>query len=364
MWTKKCIELLHVCATDASERVLVQTERLLMPSLCLWSLSAHKLDTLLVAHLLDKLESHLISANKQRSLPHQRNAHTYIRLLARATPFVFAYVLTSFRTVSGNSEPTDADQQQHSTYIDSLPNDERLAKLNAFYHALHNELEQQQQQQDDANGHDELCKVDTILDDCVPLTRRYLSLIESSDMTQGTWSTERVDAAFGWLGDVLMRRLIQLSAHIGACSPLCAPFVDLFRRLTTLFAVDDELIASKMSLICQRLLDVPVGDSSSSNGSDEMAASMKVNASLFKSTLVVYFVGIQTTLVDVRVSCDALNSLTAKNNNASNNAAADSDHSFTESFMVGHTFCSYYSLMVTKKSQKAIFQPNWKYCNF
>ncbi len=108
-----------------------------------------------------------------------------------------------------------------------------LSKLNAYYHSLQEKL--------DTTTDLELYRLDSILEDYLCLTRKYLHLIETD-----SWSTQNLSSSFTWLGDVFLRKLIQMTAQLDARDPLCPYFVKLFQNFTLLFAIDYEFINSKV----------------------------------------------------------------------------------------------------------------------
>ena len=154
----------------------------------------------------------------QNSLPdHELHAQAYMNLINLNFQFIFALVLINFR-----ESPSD-----------DLSSD-RLPKLNSYFHSLQEQLE--------LNDMDQLYRIDSILDDYLSLTVRYLSVIESD-----AWSSVKLADSFTWLSDTFLRKLIQMSAQVDAKEKrLCSHFVNIFRSFTLLFAIDYELIKSKV----------------------------------------------------------------------------------------------------------------------
>lgn len=218
----QCVELLDLCATDSSVQVIKHVEELLMPSLSLWALSINKLADALIMHLLNKAEFHLLHANRQKikknenDVDHERHALTYMNLLNLNVQYIFGFVLIHFREAKNGDEVECA---------------KKLSKLNSYFHALQEKVDIKL----------DLYKIDSILEDYLCLTLKYLNLIESD-----LWSSIELSNAFTWLSDTFIRKLIQMSAQVDAKDPLCFYFVQLFRNFTLLFAIDYELIKSKV----------------------------------------------------------------------------------------------------------------------
>ncbi len=166
-----------------------------------------------------------------------------------------------------------------------------LSKLNAYYHSLQEKL----------NTNVDLYKLDSILEDYLFLTRKYLNLIETD-----SWSSGNLSSSFTWLGDVFLRKLIQMTAQIEARDPLCPYFAKLFENFVLLFAIDYEFINSKLISIFEKLLNIQHynsslqdSDSSQQNAIEQLLQTK--SCTLFRATLPVYFVGILSTLLDVEL---------------------------------------------------------------
>ena len=160
---------------------------------------------------------------------YEKHASTYLNMIQMSLQFIFASILIHFRdeiTIPLTAETVLCDQEQSPSSHDT-----QLSKLNAYYHSLQEKL---------AHKH-ELYKLDSILEDYLQLTKKYISLIESD-----SWSTDGLSDAFAWLNDKFLRKLIQMSAQIDAKDPLCVHFVKIFNDFTLLFAIDIELIKSKV----------------------------------------------------------------------------------------------------------------------
>ncbi len=143
--------------------------------------------------------------------------------------FVFAYILLNFRAQS-TAASNELDQNDTTDHQMS----DQLSNLNAYYHLLQSKL----------NIKNDLFKLDSILEDYLKLTKKYLNLIETD-----LWSTVELSNAFTWLTDIFIRKLIQMSAQVDAKDPLCTYFVRIFNDFVYLFRIDFELIKSKVSVL-------------------------------------------------------------------------------------------------------------------
>lgn len=238
----KCIELLDLCATDSCDLVVKQVEQLMMPSISLWSLNMDKFNGNLIMHLLEKAEHHIIAYNKQKyinnsgykksetmdsiALDHEICASNYINLVCLNLQYIFAFILINFRNNTSNAaNGLDENGCERDDFH------EQVSELNSYFHLLQEKLEVDY----------ELYKIDSILDDYLLLTKKYLDLIETD-----SWSSIELSNAFTWLTDEFVRKLIQLSTQVDAKDRLCHLFVKLFRNFILLFAIDYELIKSKV----------------------------------------------------------------------------------------------------------------------
>ena len=149
--------------------------------------------------------------------------------------FVFAYILLHFREKPSLSPASSIEEvdENCATYLNNQISDQ-LSKLNAYYHSLQSKL----------NIKNELFKLDSILEDYLKLTKKYLNLIESD-----SWTTPELSNAFTWLNDRFIRKIIQMSAQVDAKDPLCPYFVKIFNDFVYLFRIDFELIKSKVSFL-------------------------------------------------------------------------------------------------------------------
>ena len=171
-----------------------------------------------------------------------------------------------------------------------------MSKLNAYFSSLQEKL----------TVKFDLYKLDSILDDYLHLTKKYMCLIETDTWPQ---DSAALTQAFAWLSDEFVRKLIELSAQVDAKDPICAHFVLFFREFILLFAIDYELIKSKVLPIFEKLLCIAALDlnseheathrQSNSNSLEQILNSK--SCPLFKATLPVYFVGILSTLVDIEL---------------------------------------------------------------
>ncbi len=164
-------------------------------------------------------------------------------------------------------------------------NNDYFSKLNSYFYLLQEKL----------NIRHDLYKLDSILEDYFHLTKKYLNLIETD-----SWSSSNLSIAFEWLSDKFLRKLMQICAQVDAHDPLCACFVQLFSNFVLIFAVDYELIRSKIVPIFEKLLNICENVESDTNQQKSIEQILNNKSSpLFKATLPVYFVGILSTLVDV-----------------------------------------------------------------
>ena len=209
---------MDICATDPSVHVVSQVEKLMMPSMSLWALMMGKFNEPLMVHLIDKLELYVL--NKPVF------ARTYLSLLQMNLQFVFASILIHFRE---EAHSPIGDEQAPNDDVASIDN--QLSRLNAYFHAL----------QEKMNFEIELYKLDSILDDYLKLTKKYVELIRSD-----AWTSAELSNAFAWLNDKYLRRLIQMSAQVDAKDPLCSGFVKFFSDFILLFTIDFELIKAEV----------------------------------------------------------------------------------------------------------------------
>jgi hypothetical protein len=314
--------LLDLCIQDSSDQVLLEVEELMMPSMSLWALNLGILHENLIMHMLEKVEYHLIrkqqlkygnnsTSNTNSNLgklkpaehsfeyEHERHASAYLNLLNLNLQFIFAFILIQFRdshlpkpSQSSFIESTDheahqSDDENNENHNQSqLTIDEHLSKLNLYYHSL----------QEHMHFKYELYKLDSILDDYLNLTKKYLNMIESD-----SWSSIDLSNAFEWLSDKFLLKLIQMTAQIDAKDYLCAHFVQLFHNFVLLFSIDYELIKSKINPIFEKFLNITPNESEASQqNAIESLLNSKV-CPLFKATLPVYFVGILSSLVDAEI---------------------------------------------------------------
>jgi hypothetical protein len=300
---QQCIELMDMCITDAtSHEVVAQVEQLMMPSLSLWSLNMLNKKKIehLMNHLIERADFHLVNSIKQKNsfsnnkndqsstssnfslnVDHEAHGKTYLELINLNLQFLYAYILIHFREqtyqIEDSNEPVIRIQDSHKN---------KIAKLNQYYNLMQEKLE----------CNLDLYKIESILDDYLSLSIKYLNLIETD-----SWSSMDLSNAFDWLSDKFMRKLIQMSAQIEAKDYLCPQFVCIFRNFTLLFAIDHEFIKSKCVTIFEKLLNIPCNAELSLAQQQLLAEQALENKScpLYKSTLPVYFVGILSTLIDV-----------------------------------------------------------------
>ena len=128
----------------------------------------------------------------------------------------------------------DENDAEDTTSSSASERENKMARLNEYYHLLQEKL----------NVKLELYKIDSVLDDYLSLSKKYLNLIETD-----SWPSMDLSNAFEWLSDRFLRKLIQMSAQIDAKDYLCPEFVLIFRNFTLLFAIDCEFIKSKVSCI-------------------------------------------------------------------------------------------------------------------
>jgi hypothetical protein len=264
----QCVELLDLCATDSSVAVVRQVQTLLMPSVSLWAISftnttsgrpsqtTDKQFESLMDHLAERAEFHMLASLKQRlafarknepsetsfSTDHEQHAKTYLELINLNLQFVYSYILVHFREQQHDDEDDEdvaeiVDEEDEVVKIKSSSasvSSGKLAKLNEYYHLLQAKL----------GVTIELYKVESVLEDYLSLSKRYLSLIETD-----SWSSVQLSNAFEWLSDKFLRRLIQMSAQLDAKDYLCPDFVLIFRNFTLLFAIDHEFVKSKVGYL-------------------------------------------------------------------------------------------------------------------
>lgn len=163
-------------------------------------------------------------------MDHESHAVTYLRLLNMSFQFIFALVLVNFRSKSNDDELGSSSDADLQSLMYKLP------KLNSYFLSLHEKLSLDEQF--------DLYKIDSILEDYLSLTVKYLGIIEND-----SWSSSDLADTFAWLSDTFLRKLIQMSAQVDARDSCCAHFVALFRNFTLLFAIDFELINSKVIYI-------------------------------------------------------------------------------------------------------------------
>ena len=221
----------------------MQVKRLMMPSLSLWAISSGRQFENLMNHLTEKAEHHLLRSLKQRysfkkgetdtsmNVDHEQNAKTYLELINLNLQFIYAYILINFREQKQSDDENDAEDTTSSS---ASERENKMARLNEYYHLLQEKL----------NVKLELYKIDSVLDDYLSLSKKYLNLIETD-----SWPSMDLSNAFEWLSDRFLRKLIQMSAQIDAKDYLCPEFVLIFRNFTLLFAIDCEFIKSKVSCI-------------------------------------------------------------------------------------------------------------------
>ena len=132
---------------------------------------------------------------------------------------------------AGIIENEDLNDSSLSNY--KTTKDAHLTIMNSYFHLLQEKL----------NVKFDLYKLDYILEDHFSLTKKYLNLIQTD-----CWSSNELTDAFAWLGDLFIRKLIEISAQIDAKDPLCSHMVNIFTNLVLLFAIDYELLASKVNI--------------------------------------------------------------------------------------------------------------------
>lgn len=225
---QQSVEILDMCVTDSSDLVFGQVEEIFMPSISLWALSINKFSSVLILHLIERVEFYLqntksLSRKNEDNKNYEKYALNYMKLLNLNIQFIFAFVLIHFR----NSEEVDD--------IDFL--NKKLPILNSYFHSLKEKLDIQLDQY----------KIDCILEDYLSLTTQYLKLIESD-----SWSSIDLSNAFEWITDSFVRKLIQISAQVDAKDELCPYLVKIFRNFTLLFSIDFELINSKVILFLNK----------------------------------------------------------------------------------------------------------------
>ncbi|RNA19956.1 lisH domain and HEAT repeat-containing KIAA1468-like protein, partial [Brachionus plicatilis] len=274
---QQCIEILDMCVTDSSDLVFDQVEEIFMPSMSLWSISINKFSNVLITHLIEKVEFYLqnsknLCRKNEDNKNYEKYALNYMKLLNLNIQFIFAFVLIHFR----NSE-----QVEDAEFLNK-----KLPILNSYFHSLKEKLDIKLNQYE----------IDSILEDYLSLTTRYLTLIESD-----SWSSIELSDAFEWITDSFVRKLIQISAQVDAKDELCPYLAKIFRNFTLLFSIDFELIKSKVSPIFEKLLNIPDSELDLSNSSVFDQTSSSKLSLLYKSTLPVYFVGILSTIVDIEL---------------------------------------------------------------
>jgi hypothetical protein len=234
---------MDLCATDNSGEVVALVEQLLMPSLSLWAISCkqpEKQFESLMNHLAERAEYHMIASIKQKlsfrknetneasmNTDHERHAKTYLELINLNLQFIYSYILIHFR-----EQQEEENEFPSHTSSGEAASSAKLAKLNEYYHLL----------QDKLNVKLELYKLESVLEDYLSLSKKYLNLIETD-----SWSSQQLSNAFDWLSDKFLRKLIQMSAQLDAKDYLCPDFVLIFRNFTLLFAIDYEFVKSKVS---------------------------------------------------------------------------------------------------------------------
>ena len=172
------------------------------------------------------------SSDQNSLVDHEQHSQTYMKLLNLNFQFAFALVLINFRESPKNElelELTSEEDNLSSGAMNKLP------KLNSYFHSLQEKLALGE------DGEYDLYKIDSILEDYLSLTVKYLGIIESD-----SWTSDELAASFAWLSDTLLRKLIQMSVQVEARDKLCSSFVNVFRSFTLLFAIDYELIKSKV----------------------------------------------------------------------------------------------------------------------
>jgi hypothetical protein len=61
-----------MCVIDSSDGVLRQVEQVMMPSMCLWAMSANKFDDVFLMSIVNKIDHHLLSCNKQKYMANKK----------------------------------------------------------------------------------------------------------------------------------------------------------------------------------------------------------------------------------------------------------------------------------------------------
>ena len=173
----------------------------------------------------------------------ENNSKTYFNLIQLNLQFVFAYILIHFRENSSLSRsPSPEEENKTQDVVLNLKNEnlefnrinEQLSRLNAYYHSLQSKL----------IIRNDLYKLDSILEDYLKLTKKYLTLIESD-----SWTSSDLSNAFDWLNDKFIRKMIQMTTQLDANDSLCAYFVKFFNDFVYLFRIDFELIKSKVNFV-------------------------------------------------------------------------------------------------------------------
>jgi hypothetical protein len=233
---------MDLCATDNSGEVIAFVQKLLMPSLSLWAISSkqpEKQFESLMNHLAERAEYHMLASLKQKlyfrknetnessmNTDHEQHAKTYLELINLNLQFIYSYILIHFREQQEEDGELSANTLSSETVLNA-----KVTKLNEYYHLLQEKL----------NVKIELYKLESVLDDYLSLSKKYLNLIETD-----SWSSQQLSNAFEWLSDKFLRKLIQMSAQLDAKDYLCPDFVLIFRNFTLLFAIDYEFVKSKV----------------------------------------------------------------------------------------------------------------------
>lgn len=177
------------------------------------------------------------SSDQNNLVDHEQHSQTYMKLLNLNFQFAFALVLINFRESPKNELELEltSEENNEDNLLSGAMN--KLPKLNSYFHSLQEKLALGE------DGEYDLYKIDSILEDYLSLTVKYLGIIESD-----SWTSDELAASFAWLSDTLLRKLIQMSVQVEARDKLCSSFVNVFRSFTLLFAIDYELIKSKVYL--------------------------------------------------------------------------------------------------------------------
>lgn len=165
-------------------------------------------------------------------MDHESHALTYMKLINLNFQFIFAFILVNFRESLVTEEEFSNDDLQ------SMSDRKKLPKLNSYFLALQEKLSQA------TCGDYELYKIDSILEDYLTLTVKYLRIIETD-----CWSSDALANSFTWLSDTFLRKLIQLSAQVDAK----VIFSPIFQSTFCFIIYYIHLKGQALYLFCQRV---------------------------------------------------------------------------------------------------------------